>query len=30
VIVKQGCFQIAAVDKAITQTRVWEKKYDLN
>jgi len=30
VVVKQGCFDIAPVDKQLTQTRVWEKKYHLN
>jgi branched-chain amino acid transport system substrate-binding protein len=29
VVVKQTCFRIQAVDKAISQTRVWEKKYHL-
>jgi branched-chain amino acid transport system substrate-binding protein len=29
VVPKQGCFQIAAVDPQITQTRIWEKKYHL-
>jgi branched-chain amino acid transport system substrate-binding protein len=29
VVQKQGCFQIAAVDPQITQTRIWEKKYHL-
>src|SRR4051794_12010888 len=30
VIVKEKCFPIQAVDKSITQTRVWEKKFHLN
>jgi branched-chain amino acid transport system substrate-binding protein len=30
VVVKEPCFSIAPVDKAIAQTRVWEKKYKLN
>jgi len=30
VVVKQGCFDIYPVDKQLTQTRVWEKKYHLN
>jgi branched-chain amino acid transport system substrate-binding protein len=30
VVVKTGCVPIAAVDRAITQTRVWEKKFKLN
>jgi branched-chain amino acid transport system substrate-binding protein len=30
VVVKQKCFAIQAVDKAITQTRAWEKKFHLN
>jgi branched-chain amino acid transport system substrate-binding protein len=30
VVVKEKCFDIAAVDKSITQTRAWEKKYKLN
>jgi branched-chain amino acid transport system substrate-binding protein len=30
VIVKEKCFAIAPVDKAIAQTRVWEKKFNLN
>jgi branched-chain amino acid transport system substrate-binding protein len=29
VVVKEGCFAIAPVDKSIAQTRVWEKKYKL-
>jgi branched-chain amino acid transport system substrate-binding protein len=29
VVVKQGCFAIQAVDKAIAQTRIWEKKFHL-
>lgn len=29
VVVKQQCFAIQAVDKAIAQTRVWEKKFHL-
>ena len=29
VVVKQNCFAIQAVDKAISQTRVWEKQYHL-
>ena len=27
---KEKCFNIAPVDTAITQTRVWEKKFNLN
>jgi len=30
VVVKKGCTPFQAVDKAIAQTRVWEKKYHLN
>jgi branched-chain amino acid transport system substrate-binding protein len=30
VIVKEKCFKISPVDKAIAQTRVWEKQYKLN
>jgi branched-chain amino acid transport system substrate-binding protein len=30
VIPKQSCFQIAPIDQAITQTRIWEKQYGLN
>jgi branched-chain amino acid transport system substrate-binding protein len=30
VVTRTGCTEIAPVDKAITQTRVWEKKYNLN
>jgi branched-chain amino acid transport system substrate-binding protein len=30
VVVKNKCTDIAAVDKAIAQTRAWEKKYKLN
>ena len=30
VVVKEKCFDIAPVDTAIAQTRVWEKKYNLN
>ena len=30
VVVKKGCVDIAPVDKALTQTRTWEKKYKLN
>ena len=30
VVVKKGCVDIAPVDKALTQTRAWEKKYKLN
>ena len=30
VVVKEKCFAIAAVDKSIAQTRVWEKKFKLN
>jgi branched-chain amino acid transport system substrate-binding protein len=29
VVVKEKCFAIAAVDKSIAQTRVWEKKFKL-
>ena len=30
VVVRTGCTAIAAVDKQLTQTRAWEKKYKLN
>jgi branched-chain amino acid transport system substrate-binding protein len=30
VVVRTGCTAIAAVDKQLTQTRAWEKKYHLN
>ena len=30
VVVKERCSRLAPVDKAIAQTRVWEKKYNLN
>ena len=30
VVKKEGCFDIAAVDKELAQTRVWEKKFKLN
>jgi branched-chain amino acid transport system substrate-binding protein len=30
VVTRTGCTEITPVDKAITQTRVWEKKYNLN
>jgi branched-chain amino acid transport system substrate-binding protein len=30
VVVKQGCTDFQAVDKAISQTRAWEKKFHLN
>jgi len=30
VVVKEKCFAIAPVDKALTTTRAWEKKYGLN
>ena len=30
VVVRSGCTNFAPVDKAIAQTRVWEKKYNLN
>src|SRR5205823_4455643 len=30
VIVKNGCTAFKPVDKAIAQTRIWEKKYHLN
>jgi len=30
VVVKNGCTAIAAVDKSVAQTRVWEKKFNLN
>ncbi len=30
VVVRNGCTKFQAVDKAISQTRVWEKKYHLN
>ena len=30
VVVRSGCTNFAPVDKAIAQTRVWEKKYKLN
>ena len=30
VVVKSGCTNFAPVDKAIAQTRIWEKKFNLN
>jgi branched-chain amino acid transport system substrate-binding protein len=30
VVVREKCFDIAPVDKALTQTRAWEKKFNLN
>jgi len=30
VVVRTGCTDFQAVDKAIAQTRIWEKKYNLN
>jgi branched-chain amino acid transport system substrate-binding protein len=30
VVLKEKCFQIAAVDKELAQTRIWEKKFNLN
>jgi len=30
VVKKESCFDIAAVDKELAQTRVWEKKFKLN
>jgi len=30
VVVRNGCTDFQAVDKAIAQTRIWEKKYNLN
>jgi branched-chain amino acid transport system substrate-binding protein len=30
VVLRTGCTEITAVDKAISQTRVWEKQYGLN
>jgi branched-chain amino acid transport system substrate-binding protein len=30
VVVKEKCFPIQAVDKSISETRVWEKKFGLN
>jgi branched-chain amino acid transport system substrate-binding protein len=30
VVKKEGCIDIAAVDKELAQTRVWEKKFKLN
>jgi branched-chain amino acid transport system substrate-binding protein len=30
VVLKEKCFAIAAVDKEVAQTRIWEKKYGLN
>jgi branched-chain amino acid transport system substrate-binding protein len=30
VVLKEKCFEIAAVDKELAQTRVWEKKFKLN
>ena len=30
VVLKEKCFDIAPVDQALTQTRAWEKKYNLN
>ena len=29
VVLKEKCFEIAAVDKELAQTRVWEKKFKL-
>ena len=30
VVLKEKCFDIAAVDKELAQTRIWEKKFNLN
>ncbi len=30
VVLKEKCFNIQAVDPELVQTRVWEKKYNLN
>ena len=30
VVGNEGCFNIAPVDPEVAQTRVWEKKYNLN
>jgi hypothetical protein len=30
VVVRTGCTAFQAVDKSISQTRVWEKKFHLN
>ena len=30
VVLKEKCFAIAPVDKEMAQTRVWEKKFNLN
>jgi branched-chain amino acid transport system substrate-binding protein len=30
VVLKEKCFAIAAVDKELAQTRIWEKKFNLN
>ena len=30
VVLKEKCFEIAAVDAELAQTRVWEKKFKLN
>ena len=30
VVLKEKCFDIAPVDKELAQTRVWEKKFNLN
>jgi branched-chain amino acid transport system substrate-binding protein len=30
VVVKEKCFDIAPVDKEVAQTRIWEKKFNLN
>jgi branched-chain amino acid transport system substrate-binding protein len=30
VVLKEKCFDIAPVDKELAQTRIWEKKYNLN
>jgi branched-chain amino acid transport system substrate-binding protein len=30
VVLKEKCFDIAAVDKELAQTRIWEKKFKLN
>jgi branched-chain amino acid transport system substrate-binding protein len=30
VVVKEKCFDIAPVDKELAQTRIWEKKFNLN
>ena len=29
-MLKEKCFDIAPVDKELAQTRIWEKKFNLN